>query len=44
MSVGWGNSSMEKICETLNKPVKYSMNSQQNFFNHLLNEIQFLLI
>ena len=32
----------EKNCETFNKPVKCSMDSQQNFFNHLLNEIQFL--
>ena len=32
----------EKNCETLNKPVKCSMESQQNFFNHLLDEIQFL--
>ena len=31
----------EKNCETLNEPVKCSMDSQQNFFNHLLNEIQF---
>ena len=27
--------------KTLNKPLKYSMDRQQNFFNHLLNEIQF---
>ena len=32
----------EKNCETSNKPAKCSMDSQQNFFNHLLNEIQFL--
>ena len=32
----------EKNCETFNKPAKCSMDSQQNFFNHLLNEIQFL--
>ena len=32
----------EKNCETFNKPAKCSMDSQQNFFNHLLKEIQFL--
>ena len=32
----------EKNCETFNKPAKCIMDSQQNFFNHLLNEIQFL--
>ena len=32
----------EENCETFNKPAKSSMDSQQNFFNHLLNEIQFL--
>ena len=32
----------EKNCETLNKPIQCSMDSHQNFFNHLLNEIQFL--
>ena len=32
----------EKNCETFNKPAKCSMYSQQNFFNHLLNKIQFL--
>ena len=32
----------EKNCETFNKPAKCSMCSQQNFFNHLLNKIQFL--
>ena len=32
----------EKNCETFNKPAKCSMDSQQNFFNQLLNEIQFL--
>ena len=32
----------EKNCETFNKPAKCSMDSQQNVFNHLLNEIQFL--
>ena len=32
----------EKNCETFNKPAKCSLDSQQNFFNHLLNEIQFL--
>ena len=42
MSVGWTNSLMKKIVKTFNKPVKCSMDSQQNFFNHLLNEIQFL--
>ena len=31
-----------KNCETFNKPAKCSRDSQQNFFNHLLNEIQFL--
>ena len=30
----------EKNWETLNKPVKCSTDSQQNFFNNLLNEIQ----
>lgn len=34
----------EKSCKTaLNKPFKCYMDSQQNFFNHLLNKIQFLL-
>ena len=32
----------EKNCEYFNEPAKCSMDSQQNFFNHLLNEIQFL--
>ena len=32
----------EKNCETFNKPAKCSMYSQQYFFNHLLNKIQFL--
>ena len=33
----------EKNYQALNKPAKCSsMDSQQNFFNHLLNEIQFL--
>ena len=33
----------EKNCETvLNKPVKCSMDSQQNFFTHLLNKIHSL--
>ena len=32
----------EKNCETFDKPAKCSMDSQQNFFNHLLDEIQFL--
>ena len=32
----------EKDCETFNKPAKCSMYSQQYFFNHLLNKIQFL--
>ena len=33
----------EKNYHALNKPAKCSsMDSQQNFFNHLLNEIQFL--
>ena len=31
-----------KNCETFNKPAKCSVDSQQKFFNHLLNEIQFL--
>ena len=34
----------EKSCKTaLNKPFKCYMDSQRNFFNHLLNKIQFLL-
>ena len=33
---------MKKNCETFDKPAKCSMESQQNFFNHLLDEIQFL--
>ena len=32
----------EKNCEIFNKPAKCSMDSQQKFSNHLLNEIQFL--
>ena len=32
----------EKNCETFDKPAKCSMDSQQNFFSHLLDEIQFL--
>ena len=34
----------EKSCKTaLNKPFKCYMDSQRNFFHHLLNKIQFLL-
>lgn len=34
----------EKSCKTaLSKPFKCYMDSQRNFFNHLLNKIQFLL-
>ena len=32
----------EKNCEYFNEPAKCSMDSQQNFFNHLLHKIQFL--
>ena len=32
----------EKNSETFNKPAKCSMDSRQNVFNNLLNEIQFL--
>ena len=32
----------EKNCEYFNEPAKCSMDSQHNFFNHLLHKIQFL--